>query len=679
MVDPNCAPTCPYTLDFDVDANRTAIPAGTNLASVYSDMGVIIRVKKGTSGSTYGRAIAFDSDHPTGGDWDLGTPNSDFGGPGQGSGGALNGAGPNNVTLHNLMILAENTVDANNDGLVDDPDDAVTGARFYFEFAQPACVYSLDLVDLERAATVSAYGANGDVTAQFEIPAKGNNSFQRVEGEICGVTTLLVQIPESGAIDNLVFCPGEGSSCPEGASCDDGDACTLGDVCSGGTCMSGVDQLSCDDGDPCTVDTCDSALGCVSEPDPTCNSCMTETCDGVNNLTLKVTGAASNRDVNETIRVRADSTSGPILFSGTVATYGSFGVPSLAGVDTIYVTVQGANHPSEYVKATFNTNCGLQVGASNGNSYITFGVTAIDYHSSLTSDSCDDGDPTTIDCCNPTVGCTHEVDPFVEGPAGCGNVDPTLGSGDYKAWCFEFSDGWSGCGVSTSNTAIIHDMTVHVSCSANYDAAGYPSKDQPELSLGQPAVVRYTIEKIRLGSGGTCEDKGSCGGEYGVPQQCPALCAGDTECDDGDACTIDTCTDGTCANTASDAPACVAPHECTTQIARFLYRYTGPTLTGTVTLSITASSGATASYTLNGLANGAVVTSTAQNGWTIDSRASNKDTLKSKTTLTLNGVAEVHHTSCSVPYVTGQPAPLNDPKGAPSQLWFVEAFEDKNQ
>jgi hypothetical protein len=40
-------------------------------------------------------------------------------------------------------------------------------------------------------------------------------------------------------------------------------------------------------------------------------------------------------------------------------------------------------------------------------------------------------------------------------------------------------------------------------------------------------------------------------------------------------------------------------------------------------------------------------------------------------------VEEVIHTSCSVPFVAGAPAPLDDPKGDPSPNWFVESFTQK--
>lgn len=67
-------------------------------------------------------AMVFDSSNPSGGDWDLGTPNQNFEtspgvkGPGIGSGGA-SGVYQNDVPLGNVLIVSED-----NDSL--DPDDS---------------------------------------------------------------------------------------------------------------------------------------------------------------------------------------------------------------------------------------------------------------------------------------------------------------------------------------------------------------------------------------------------------------------------------------------------------------------------------------------------------------------------------------------------------------------------
>ena len=136
--------------------------------------------------------------------------------------------------------------------------------------------------------------------------------------------------------------------------------------------MTGVDQaqagVSCDDGDECTADAC-GASGCTHTEIPGCRMC--EVCTGTSALTLKVTGGSS-RDQNETIRVRKNSSTGTILWSGKVATYASFTPQLTDGTTKIYVTVQGANHPSETLKATFTTVCTCVEGQTGGNSYIQF-------------------------------------------------------------------------------------------------------------------------------------------------------------------------------------------------------------------------------------------------------------------------------------------------------------------
>jgi len=55
--------------------------------------------------------VLFDSQNPTGGDADLGTPNVDFGGPGVGWGGSSGRPGENDSSWGNLLIIAESVKD----------------------------------------------------------------------------------------------------------------------------------------------------------------------------------------------------------------------------------------------------------------------------------------------------------------------------------------------------------------------------------------------------------------------------------------------------------------------------------------------------------------------------------------------------------------------------------------
>jgi len=62
-----------------------------------------------------------------------------------------------------------------------------------------------------------------------------------------------------------VKCNAEGSGFESVVLCDDGDECTVGDGCVEGECRK-TSVKDCDDGNPCTSDDCDTAAGCLNEP-----------------------------------------------------------------------------------------------------------------------------------------------------------------------------------------------------------------------------------------------------------------------------------------------------------------------------------------------------------------------------------------------------------------------------
>lgn len=112
--------------------------------------------------------------------------------------------------------------------------------------------------------------------------------------------------------------------------------------------------------------------------------------------------------------------------------------------------------------------------------------------------------------------------------------------------------------------------------------------------------------------------------------------------------------------------------ECSAKIAATTLRYTGPSMNN-ATVSFDPKSGGTKTYSNVDLVSGETVLTTGQ--YSIDNRPGD---LGAKLKIYINGVSEEIHTSCSTPYVAGAPAPLNNPKGAPSANWFVEAFVDKH-
>lgn len=70
--------------------------------------------------------------------------------------------------------------------------------------------------------------------------------------------------------------------------CDNGDLCTSA-TCSGGECFYTDNSDRCDDGNPCTNDSCSSTEGCINTPDGNnfctdSNSCTFDTCNGITGI-----------------------------------------------------------------------------------------------------------------------------------------------------------------------------------------------------------------------------------------------------------------------------------------------------------------------------------------------------------------------------------------------------------
>ena len=104
--------------------------------------GITVTATKQTgNGLIPGKAMIFDSAHPTGQDSDLGTPNIRYGGPGVGKdGGGPNKLFPNTMPRGNILIISE---DENSD----DPDDNAMGGELRFSFDPPRYLATVGLLD----------------------------------------------------------------------------------------------------------------------------------------------------------------------------------------------------------------------------------------------------------------------------------------------------------------------------------------------------------------------------------------------------------------------------------------------------------------------------------------------------------------------------------------------------
>jgi hypothetical protein len=195
-------------VDFNgLDAGTIVAGEDPTGATVSNDTYVEFTLSCINNGNGPNSVIIFDSQNPTGGDTDLGTPNVDFGGPGVGWGGSDGRPGENEDDWGNLLIIAENVIDCDGDGLVDDPDDEARGGVFIFEFEQAVIIQRIVLVDIDsdETAEVRLYDISG-IVATIPAQALGSNSVQALFGEsYIGILRMEVELSSSGAIGEMEY------------------------------------------------------------------------------------------------------------------------------------------------------------------------------------------------------------------------------------------------------------------------------------------------------------------------------------------------------------------------------------------------------------------------------------------------------------------------------------------
>jgi hypothetical protein len=195
-----------------------ALLPGTVVTEVYGSAGsgpVTVYGVNPYLGSDVNAAVVFNSAAPTGGDWDLGTPNETCGGPGRGAGGEVGSPYENCEPLYNVLIIDDTVADADGDGLVDDPDDvdetALDGVTIDLDFSAIGTVtmHELRVLDIDGNAPdprIELYGAEG-VLASYPIPNDMEDNGTTVVdlGDTAGVVRMFIHLQGSGAIDGFFF------------------------------------------------------------------------------------------------------------------------------------------------------------------------------------------------------------------------------------------------------------------------------------------------------------------------------------------------------------------------------------------------------------------------------------------------------------------------------------------
>ncbi len=150
--------------------------------------------------------MLFDSASPTGGDVDLGTPNTAYSGPGIGAGGGP-GVGSNALPLELVLIISE-------DGDTSDPDDNAGGGKIYIDFDSPVTFHDAGFLDMEETNQMKITQQGGTKTT-FGILDLGDNSFQNVTVELDDVIRVEITFHESGALTHVRYT----TQCEVGACC----------------------------------------------------------------------------------------------------------------------------------------------------------------------------------------------------------------------------------------------------------------------------------------------------------------------------------------------------------------------------------------------------------------------------------------------------------------------------
>lgn len=196
------------------------LPAGTITTEVFGSGGsgpVRIFGLNPRLGEDSNAAVVFDSANPTGEDPDLGSPNESFeidgeAGPGLGFAGVKGGPYENSVPQGKLLIIAEDLLDFDGDGLVDDPDDMDHRGNLYsFDFSGigTVAIESVTLVDVESnegPAWARMFDASGNRIGSVDLPTTGDNGLAIVDFDpISGVSKMTVSLGGSGAISGFKF------------------------------------------------------------------------------------------------------------------------------------------------------------------------------------------------------------------------------------------------------------------------------------------------------------------------------------------------------------------------------------------------------------------------------------------------------------------------------------------
>jgi len=205
--------SCPddYTqlkIDFDRDGSGNIIPSGTLIVEQYLPYVSFDCVEKGE----HRYLVALDSENPPEDDLDLGTPNKDFGGKGEGTGGRRT----NKEHKYNIMIVQDPNTPISN------PNDNNDGGDITLSFPKALLVQTVSVLDVDDREfflffTQNAKGENTSLRVPQNL---GSNGYQLIEFYQDDVKWLKLYGEGSFAIVEINVCiPNPDLVCVESKTC----------------------------------------------------------------------------------------------------------------------------------------------------------------------------------------------------------------------------------------------------------------------------------------------------------------------------------------------------------------------------------------------------------------------------------------------------------------------------
>ena len=340
------------------------------------------------------------------------------------------------------------------------------------------------------------------------------------------------------------------------ASCDDGDACTTNDTCAGGSCVGGAPP-NCDDGNICTDDSCDSVLGCV-------NANNTDPCDDGQYCTQTdaCSGGACVGNSDPCPGQLCDETGDTCVDCFTAADCDD-GVTCTDDtcVDGACVnTPNNANCADDGLYCNGDEVCDPVQDCVSTGSPCPVGEFCIESQDTcvecLVAANCDDGIDCTDDSCvngicSNTPNDTNCADDglFCNGPEVCDAVLDCVSAGDpceAGELCDESTDSCGQCLVNA-------DCDDGVACTDDACVLGFCSNTVNDSNCPDDGLFCTGIESCDpvldcVSSGTPCQPGEICND---LIDQC-LECEVGADCDDGVACTDNTCVNGTCVYVPND-------------------------------------------------------------------------------------------------------------------------------